>query len=634
MSNQSSIYEPTTHTPEEFLDALEEQNKHSEHQMHIYDKYLCKLRDAYHAGKIDSEELQLKMMCINVLRTNDSTANTASNYLEVLTAMSLKTMHARLKSIIDGGMYGSDIFTNPKRRSLSYDLFSQVIGSVVSDVLVVQNDRCYVVDENRYYDVGLFNSRQFASFIFDLFNDITSNTRYMSTSDIRKLSILFEDKLTKTLDSSNNIIQFNDCYLENAQLFKGRSSTFPRYFIDRSVYPAYERFKQTGAGPTMTPGGRNVEDLILHLCNYDSQTKHRFDADISMIFCNHPGSRSNFARLIKLFGPSGANGKSLFHSILSNAIGSRNTSSFFARDFNDQFRVGMVARSLVSLEAEDSGKISLSAAQTIKSLVTSDPMSVRDIRSSPEVVCPITTLFSNTNVMTKTNDKTDAFSRRLDWFKVNERLHRTEDWFKTLRSDEAAQYLCEIILINMFRTLEAGTLPIESDMMKRTRSQFMEDNNSSIDYFDQLHADEVIGMPIKEVREAYSKWCSDNDQVEYFEVFERTLQSKYGVAKHYLGKLTVNPESIDYSLICQSKANLRLGWLPDPKPYEIDYTVKGKDGHVIFSFYDDENGNKVDEFAAGRVTSIEEFLATKPVYANDASKDRACDIKEKGTSNK
>ena len=54
-----------------------------------------------------------------------------------------------------------------------------------------------------------------------------------------------------------------------------------------------------------------------------------------------------------------------------------------------------------------------------------------------------------------------AFSRRLDWFKVNERLHRTEDWFRTLRSDEAAQYLCEIILINMFRTLEAGTLPIE-----------------------------------------------------------------------------------------------------------------------------------------------------------------------------
>ena len=72
---------------------------------------------------------------------------------------------------------------------------------------------------------------------------------------------------------------------------------------------------------------------------------------------------------------------------------------------------------------------------------------------------------------------------------------------------------------------------------------------------------------------------------------------------------------------------MRLGWLPDPKPYEIDYTVKGEDGHVIFSFYDEEKGGKVDEFAASRVASLEEFLATKPVYANDASKDRAYDLK-------
>ena len=576
----------------------------------VYTKYLLELDALAANGVISSDELELKVKHSQILKSNDPTGRSARKYLRVLTVLNLTDLHHKLDLVKQQDGF-HDVFTNYRRRSSAYDIFSQTIASEIGRSIIANGSKFYVRGRDGYRSLGTFNARKFALFIFEAFNSITSPERYMTTSDTRKLATLIEDKVIEEIEVTNNIIQFRDCYIVDSEVYKGSSPIFPRFFVERYVWDAVEHFNETGEKPKSNKQTQSILNLMLHLCNYDGQTAKRFEAVVSMIFCNHTGLRSKYAKMIKLYGQTGANGKSLFHSILSKAVGFSNASSFYAKDFADQFRIGKIVRSLFALEAEDSGKINRDAAQMIKSIVTSDPVTVRDIRSEPTEVIPVTTLFSNTNLITKSQDKSDGFSRRIDWFEVKDKLYRREHWFKNLRSDETAQFLCEYLLTTMLDVVRNDAMPEESDMMKRTFERFTSENNSTIEYLEAFGLQAIIGMGKSEVRASYEKWCADNDMVSYYDTFDQTLESKYHLEARRLNKSTVNPESEHYARIKSDARNSQVrGWVPKNCQPVIDYTNLDEDGNVIFDFLE-ETITKKDTSKSPKMTveDLESFSA-------------------------
>ena len=77
------------------------------------------------------------------------------------------------------------------------------------------------------------------------------------------------------------VIQFNDCYLENGIVKQGMydSLDLPRFFINRSVYSAIK----TGKTSVYS---KAVDDLILHLSNFDTAVRDRLVAVMSTVFLN------------------------------------------------------------------------------------------------------------------------------------------------------------------------------------------------------------------------------------------------------------------------------------------------------------------------------------------------------------
>ena len=598
----------------------------------VYTQYLMSLDTLKSKDLITSEELELKVVHAQILKSNDPAGRSARTYLKVLNAMNLTTLHRRLDDVkkIDA-MH--DVFSNPRRKSIAYDIFSQAIATTIGEVIIASQGRCYIKDMTGYHSIGAFDARKFALFIFEAFNSITAEERYMTTSDTRKLANLIEDKVTETLDSGNHIIQFSDCYVANAEVFKGVSPIFPRYFIKRKVYKAVEKFYETKKFPEPNDETSTILELMMHLSSYDKQTFERFAADVSMVFCNHAGYRSKYSRMIKLYGKTGANGKSVFHSILSNTIGKSNITSFFAKDFTDSFRIGKITRSLIALEAEDSGKVNREAAQYIKAIVTADPLTVRDIRSNPEEVLPITTLFSNTNILTKSQDKTDGFARRIDWFEIKDKLIRKESWFKKLRSDATAQFLCEYLLVRMIDVVKNDHWPDISEAMQRTMDRFANENNSAIEYLKEFGLQAVIGHTKREVRNNYEKWCADNDLTVYYDTFDETLEVKYQLSTAKLTKATVNPESEAYAQIMQDARNHRLnGWLPAGVKY-IDYTNLDEDGRLILDFLEKKSDLEADKRSNERAT-LESIKSFTPRYASEDLDDAKTLEESKSNSSK
>lgn len=586
----------------------------------VYTKYMIDLDDMMSKGLISMDELELKVAHLQILKNNDPTGRSARKYLEVLTVLNLVDLHAKLDAVkLQDGYH--DVFTNYRRRSLAYDIFSQAIVSEIGRPLIANGSKFYVRGHDGYRSLGTFNAKKFALFIFEAFNSVTGAERYMSTSDTRKLANLIEDKITEELEASNNIIQFRDCYILNAEVFQGSSPIFPRFFVERYVWDAVDRFNKTGQKPAHNRQTQTALNLMLHLCNYDGQTLKRFEAVVSMIFCNDRGLRSKYSKMIKLYGQTGANGKSLFHSILSNAVGSANSTSFYAKDFGDPFRVGRIARSLFALEAEDSGKINKDSAQMIKSLVTSDPIMVRDIRSEPTEVNPVTTLFSNTNLITKSQDKSDGFSRRIDWFEVKDKLYRRDPWFKSLRSDATAQFLCEYLLVTMLDIVRNDAMPEESDMMRRTYERFTNENNSTIEYIEAVGLQSIIGMSKSEVRANYEKWCEENDMVAYYDVFDSTISSKFHLESRRLNKSTVNPDSEYYSRIQSNARGAQVrGWVPNGISY-INYDNLDEDGNVIFDFIDEDHTISTKSEKSSKKISLDDLEEFKPKLIRQSYED-------------
>ena len=412
-------------------------------------------------------------------------------------------------------------------------LYSQFEGRVrfdtqLSMMLVKVNDQKIVT-------IDQYDAKSFAKFLSSMIPSIVLKEM---TSIIKSI-----EETQSSNGSSNVVIQFNDCYIKDGKVYHGifGKNELPRFFINRNVYEAVKTGK-----PTIH--SEAVDQLLLHLCNFDERIRDRVVAVMSTVFLNSKRLKTRFNVSPRIYGKDGANCKTTFLSLLENAFGSRNVKVVSISDLDNERTVYTAANALIAIDSDSTGKtISDDAAANFKSLTSGEVMKIRGLFKNEEQVQTSCMMMALSNVLPASSDKSSAYLRRLeisrcDYQLTNDesklgpnskctQIELTDEFFDEIYSDEAAQYLVELLLLTSRTLLEEGFLPPKPKSMNDIIEKFAEDNDSAAAFILDVGLDKVVGYSVAHVKEMYHNWCEENDMTELKRKFNETLEDRYSLQR-------------------------------------------------------------------------------------------------------
>lgn len=451
-------------------------------------------------------------------------------------------------------------------------LYSQFEGRVrfdtqLSMMLVKVNDQKIVT-------IDQYDAKSFAKFLSSMIPSIVLKEM---TSIIKSI-----EETQSSNGSSNVVIQFNDCYIKDGKVYHGifGKNELPRFFINRNVYEAVKTGK-----PSIR--SEAVDQLLLHLCNFDERIRDRVVAVMSTVFLNSKRLKTRFNVSPRIYGKDGANGKTTFLSLLENAFGSRNVKVVSISDLDNERTVYTAANALIAIDSDSTGKtISDDAAANFKSLTSGEVMKIRGLFKNEEQVQTSCMMMALSNVLPASSDKSSAYLRRLeisrcDYQLTNDesklgpnskctQIELTDEFFDEIYSDEAAQYLVELLLLTSRKLLEEGFLPPKPKSMNDIIEKFAEDNDSAAAFILDVGLDKVVGYSVAHVKEMYHNWCEENDMTELKRKFNETLEDRYSLQRKVVNIMS-NVREDDNSYIQAlhgAKQQVRAWVFSDPKRHK------------------------------------------------------------------
>ena len=388
-----------------------------------------------------------------------------------------------------------------------------------------------------------FGYDEFKHFLLTLF---TPYMRHRYAKKITEYSL--EDMVSRGLD--DNIIQFLDCYVKDGRVYEGMHPTVGRFLIRRSVHEVVKNRKPTKVV-------KEVDQLIAHLCDYDEKNIARMTAILATVFLNNEEMKNTLAPHLRIYGPLGANGKTTFEELLRKGFGSFNVSATQIGDFDNYHFVETTVQSLIAIDGDSSSKaLSSDAAATFKRIVTGDTVRSRQIYGKMRDVKSMCLLLAFCNTLPKSSDKSNAFLRRMTIIKCSDRLVDSkrfvanDEWFKNLRSNDAAQYIVEKLLIHSQEMLDQDVLklPEAGKSTKDILTKFSDENDSASAWIKEVGIEEVVGYQVKEVREKYEAWCEENDKTPLKRQFNEVLEVNFNLERKNVTYRKLNPSSNYYAL--------------------------------------------------------------------------------------
>ena len=391
------------------------------------------------------------------------------------------------------------------------------------------------VNDQKIVTIDQYDAKSFAKFLSSMIPSIVLKEM---TTIVKSI-----EETQSSNGSSNVVIQFNDCYIKDGKVYHGifGKNELPRFFINRNVYEAVKTGK-------LTVHSEAVDQLLLHLCNFDERIRDRVVSVMSTVFLNSKRLKTRFNVSPRIYGKDGANGKTTFLSLLENAFGSRNVKVVSISDLDNERTVYTAANALIAIDSDSTGKtISDDAAANFKSLTSGEVMKIRGLFKNEEQVQTSCMMMALSNVLPASSDKSSACLRRLeisrcDYQLTNDesklgpnskctQIELTDGFFDEIYSEEAAQYLVELLLLTSRTLLEEGFLPPKPKSMNDIIEKFAEDNDSAAAFILDVGLDKVVGYSVAHVKEMYHNWCEENDMTELKRKFNETLEDRYSLQR-------------------------------------------------------------------------------------------------------
>ena len=463
-----------------------------------------------------------------------------------------------------------------------------------------ENKVLFYKDGNSFKAINNYTEESFAAFLAMPLIGIFNDDEMLAA--LKKFKISAARRYRKS-----DVIQFNDCYIEKGKCKPGfYPDGFPRFMIKRDVYQAYSTEKTT-------VHSKALDQLIMNLCNYDETTKERFLDVISTVFLNDSGFKKKYNFSPRIVGRDGGNGKSSFRTAIENAFRSIDSSaddkskagnvcSFETKSLSDDRTTYRVVNSLIAIDGDSStSQISEDSCAIFKQITSGDDVLIRPLYGESFERPAITMMISFSNDFPASSDKSSAYLRRLEYieceYQIHDKTHECElgahsklqkfevndDWFDEIKSDKAAQYLIEDMIIRAKRIFKTREISPASEHMTKLRLAFAFSNNSSLAFLNDFDESQIVGFSVKEVKEKYREWCEENDLTIMKRKFNETLESK-GLIRTKASFKYLNTESSKFTGCKEFGTNINAWQFSDKtkndeyfnklhSENELDYTV-------------------------------------------------------------
>lgn len=399
----------------------------------------------------------------------------------------------------------------------------------------------------RYYNIHSSN--------WDDFMDLVLGGCKLNIAKKNLILKKFLDLIEKT-NSFDDVIQLNNGYMENGKFKKGYySDALPKINIDRD-------FTENTSCPT-------IDDLLLHLANYDIETKEWLLNNIASALILNSDYKLKNGQLIRLYG-SGENGKSTFNKMLKKVFGSDNifSTKIDSLTSSHKYDLKYVVNSLIAVD-EDANEsfYSASASSLLKILVTGESLSVREIYGKPIQTIPTCTIIVASNHPFKSDDKTDGVHRRISEIKTGSKLIRSGEWFNKLYSEEECQAFFNLCVKRANDLIEDfyknGNMMKISKVMTERKKDLAKDNNNVLEFI-EYNMEFIEGFLVTEVRQKYESWCEDNGLNPLGKTkFNETIENKLGLYRKCIKGNSLKMDSIGYEKSLLDNRYTAYAWIKE-----------------------------------------------------------------------
>lgn len=331
-------------------------------------------------------------------------------------------------------------------------------------------------------------------------------------------------KYLKISKSRHTIIQLKNKYIQNGKIIDGYyHSSLPLVEIKREI-----------SEDINCPIALN---LISHLCNYDDEIKEWFLDQIASALILREDFKAKNGQLVRLYGPSGKNGKSTFNKFLKKVFGFENVFSTKINKLNSDNKYdikGVVNSLFVVDEDADENFYKSDISSTLKTLVTGEKMSVREIYGKPKQSIPICKIIIASNHPFKSDDKTGGIHRRITEIKTSNELKRKNEWFDTLFSEKECQAffnLCTQRMEKLMIDFHKGNTIITPGKILKAKQKLAKENNNVLEFI-ELYSAEIENYSVAEVKKKYELWCEENDLNPLGKTkFNETIEVELGLVR-------------------------------------------------------------------------------------------------------
>lgn len=489
------------------------------------------------------------------------------NYTELRMLMA-ETEHANF--IASGGKFSWN-------SAVAYQLIANIFVRVSNNNLAIAANRVYIRNEfDMLSPIAKVSEIPWAQIINPMLEtNISATAKTNAINEI--IALLNKDS------SSQNVIQFLDSYIKDDVFYEGIYDDIVDWVIPYKAMPFASSRK-------FTKPVQEVDDTFNFITNYDPAGFTYMFNLLGTMFMTKPGSKAKYgAKMLNLYGQTGSNGKSLTLSLISDTINGTHVSNFPTQSntagismmmLKDKNYTSSFINKLFVFDADlTKGYLPETISDILKKYTAGDETTIEAKYENAVTVRPAMLLAMASNEQIKSSDKSGGIERRMSWFSINKKFPHDvnvnpadKKFFDNLFSEEASQYVFELILNGYINVIEQGSL-IEPESVKLNNTEMNNANNSAQSWITDFSETNLI---CKTVDELYTQYCIDLQNSN-----EGTPVNKknwwFAVSKQF-------PNLIQRKLKLKSKKSSPVNKVTDYLPYsdsDIEWFTSKKTCHTV-----------------------------------------------------
>jgi putative DNA primase/helicase len=292
-------------------------------------------------------------------------------------------------------------------------------------------------------------------------------------------------------------IRLKNGVLMNGDFIEVDYTEFTPYVIDIAYNPDAKKIQEVDNYlHHVTKGEPQYRDLFLEMMAYTLIT------DVGMI--------KALAKFFIIVG-DGGNGKGTALDIIRTILGEDNTSSLDIDHLaNEKYSNQMIGK-LANLGDDIKDQpINEKKMKALKNISTADRIPVRRLYEDPGEARMTCTLIFTSNHIIKSFEKGRSFKRRVSFMPLFAEVTKPDPRFlEKVLSEQALEYWMKL-LIEAYQRLYEKQAFTSSPIVDKFNENYHRDNDSTLEFLEDMTQEDLLGKRLKEVYEEYEQWAEDN----------------------------------------------------------------------------------------------------------------------------